>query len=108
MVQQLFGDVEKLKSEIQRLRGLINSFTVGGQVIPRSIAGNVQLPLPIEGAILYGTSIPDWGRLPPPVTAGDDYELDFLDGDVAPSWQIKTGGGGSGDDVFTINMARAL
>lgn len=107
MVQQLFGDVQQMKDEIKRLRGLINSFSVGGRVIPANISGNTQIPLPIEGAIIYGTSVPDWGRLPPPVTAGDDYALKFLDGDVAPSWQLDSSSGG-GDDVFTINMAVAL
>lgn len=106
MVQQLFGDIEKLKAEIKRLRGLVDSFSIGGRIIPHSVISGVQLPLPIEGAIIFGTGVPDWGRLPPPVTAGNDYELDFLDGDTAPSWQIKTGG--AGDDVFTVNMASAL
>lgn len=107
MVQQAFNDIEKLKAEVTRLRGLINSISVGGRVIPNAINANTQIPLPIEGAIIFGTGVPDWGRLPPPVTAGDDYELDFLDGDTAPSWQIKTSGG-AGDDVFTIAMARML
>lgn len=107
MVQQAFNDIEKLKAEVTRLRGLINSFSVGGRIIPAAVNSNVQIPLPIEGAIIFGTGVPDWGRLPPPVTAGNDYELDYLDGDTAPSWQLKTSGG-AGDDVFTINMAANL
>ena len=105
MVQQLFNDTERLKAEVARLRGRLDAFSVGGQLIPNAIISGVQLPLPIEGAILYGTSVPDWARLAPPVTAGDDYKLNFLDGDTAPSWQIDAG---VGDDVFTINMAVAL
>lgn len=36
MVQQLFGDVEKLKAEIKRLRGLVDSFSIGGRIIPHN------------------------------------------------------------------------
>ena len=107
MVQQAFNDIERLKAEVVRLRGRIDAFTVGGQIIPHGIITNTQIPLPIEGAIIFGTAAPDWGRLAPPVTAGDDYALKFLDGDIAPSWQLDTGGGSS-DDVFIINMAVAL
>lgn len=105
MVQQLYNDVEQLKARVAQLRGRLDAFSVGGQVISGSITGGVQLPLPIEGAMLYGTSAPAWGRLAPPVTAGDNYKLNFLDGDTIPSWQIDAG---AGDDVFTIAMASAL
>lgn len=105
MVQQLFGDLEKVKAEIVRLRGRMDAISAGGQLKFNSIVSGVQIPLPIEGAIIYGSDVPEWARLAPPAS-GDDYVLSFLDGDNKPSWQIGTGG--AGDDVFTINMASAL
>lgn len=105
MVQQAFGDIERLKAEVKRLRGRLDAFSVGGAIIPHNIIGGTQIPLPIEGAIIFGTSIPDWGRLPPPAT-GDDYALKYLDAAIQPSWELDTSGGI--DEVFVINMASAL
>lgn len=105
MVQQLYNDLEKLKAEIRRLRGELNAIATGGRIIPNAIpGGGSQLPLPIEGAILFGTGVPEWARLAPPAS-GDDYALKYLDGDSAPSWQLDAG---AGDDMFIINMAAAL
>lgn len=108
MVQQLFSDIKNLQAEVKRLRGRLDAFSTGGQVISGTIIGGVQLPLPIEGGVIYGTTAPAWGRLSPPVTAGNDYALKYLDGDNAPSWQLDTGGSGGGDDVFIIGMAAML
>lgn len=107
MVMQLFHDVEQLRREILRLKGRMDSISVGNKIIPGSISGGVQMPLPIEGAMLYGNGIPEWARLPPP-SPGDDYTLRFIDGATAPSWEV--GGGvsglfyipfGSGEEVFS-------
>lgn len=105
MVQQLFGDLERAKAEIKRLRGRMDAIAVGGRVNPSSITGGVQIPLPIEGAIIYGNTTPEWARLAMP-TPGDDYVLTFIDGDAHPTWQL--GGAVAGDDVFIINMGVAL
>lgn len=90
MVQQLFNSVEHLKAEVRRLRGELNAISSGGRVIPTSISGGggVQLPLPISGAILYGTGVPEWARLAP----GTNGEILTL---VAgfPSWEANASAG---------------
>lgn len=40
MVQQLFNEVERLKAEVKRLRGRVDAFSAGGQIIPGNITFN--------------------------------------------------------------------
>lgn len=105
MVQKFVNDVRALREEVRKLRGEINSLSIGGHILPGVVPGTANIPTPVEGAIIYGTGVPDWARLAPP-SPGDDYTLRFMDGDTAPSWQV--GGAGGGDDVFTVGMAAAL
>lgn len=102
MVQQHINSVRSLREEVRALRGIIRQLSIGGTLIPGVVPGTSSIPDPVAGAILFGTGVPDWGRLAPP-SSGDDYELTFIDGDTAPSWKIR-----QGDEVFTINMAAAL
>lgn len=85
MVQQLFSDLEKLKAEVVRLRGLINSFSSGGQIIQGSITGGSILPPPTPGHVLVGISNTDWGKVPLPAWGwGEGGEGGGGDGDPGP------------------------
>lgn len=102
MVQQAVNRIRTLEDEVRRLSGILRAISIGGTLVPGVVPGGQSLPTPVEGAILFGTGVPDWARLAPP-SSGDDYELTFIDGDTAPSWQVR-----QGDEVFIINMAAAL
>lgn len=98
MVQQLVRKVKDLEDEIRRIRGELNGISIGGKIIPSSIPGGVQLPLPIEGALLYGTGVPDWARL----AIGDEGEVLTVDGGL-PGWRpasstSSSGGGMDGEE----------
>lgn len=88
MVQQLFNQIELLKGEIRRIKGDLHAISSGGMIIPSSISGGggVQMPLPIEGAILYGTSVPEWARL----SIGASGEVLTVVGGL-PNWEPPTG-----------------
>lgn len=64
MVQQLFNDVEKLKAEVRRLRGRIDSFSVGSQIVPGSSPDSPVPTAILEGDIIQATSALLWGRYP--------------------------------------------
>lgn len=88
MVQQLFNTVELLKDEVRRLKGELHAISVGGRIIPNVITSGVQLPLPISGAILYGTGVPEWARLAP----GTNGEILTLVSGF-PSWEPNAAAG---------------
>lgn len=99
-IYKLFNTVETLKTEIRRLRGDINKISTGGQILPNITPGVANIPEPLEGALIYGTSTPSWGRR---AIGAEGEVLTVVSG--LPDWAPGSGGG---DDVFTINMAAAL
>lgn len=99
-IYKLFNTVENLKTEIRRLRGDINKISTGGQILPNITPGAPNLPNPLEGALIYGTSTPSWGRR---AVGSEGDVLTVVSG--VPDWSPSTGGG---DDCFVINMAAAL
>lgn len=100
MVQQLWGDIEKLKAEIRRLRGELRQIASGGTIIGIVNSGGGGTPAPVSGAIMYGTAVPAWARLP----IGSEGEvLTVISG--FPSWEPGAGFGyvpfGSGSESFS-------
>lgn len=101
MVQQLWGDIEKLKAEIRRLRGEIRQIAAGSTVIGVVTgSGSSGLPAPISGSIPYSTAVPAWARLAP----GSEGEvLTMISG--FPNWEPGAGFGyvpfGSGSESFS-------
>ena len=88
MVQQLFSEMEKLKTEIRRLRGRMDSFSAGNQIIPAGIPGTAQVPAPLDGAIIRGNATPAWERLAASVPGASVRNILGLDnGDLRPSWK---------------------
>lgn len=82
MVQQLFSEIERLKAEVARIRGRLDAFSVGGQIIQGSISGGSELPPPTQGHVLIGLSDTVWGKAPFP----------------AWGWDMGDGGGGGDGD----------
>ena len=99
-IYKLFAEQEKIKTEIRRLRGDINKISTGGQILPNITPGAPNLPNPLAGALIYGTSTPSWGRR---AIGAEGEVLTVVSG--LPEWSPSSGGG---DDCFIINMAAAL
>lgn len=104
MVQQLWGDIEKLKAEVRRLRGELRQIAAGSSIIGTITTGGggsgSSTPTPVSGAIMYGTAVPAWARLP----IGSTGEvLTVVSG--FPSWEPGAGFGyvpfGSGSESFS-------
>lgn len=97
MVQQLFDEVERLKAEVKRLRGRVDAFSAGGQIIQGSITGGSTLPPPTPGHVLVGISDTQWGKTPMPAWGWDEGgEGGGGDGDPGPPGPIgPTGAAGS-------------
>jgi hypothetical protein len=92
MVQQIYSEIERLKDEVRRLRGRLNSISVGGS-ITTNVPGTSPVPPAELGAMIVGNATPAWERLPPPLpTSGEKFALTFDDGDTQPVWRP----GGSG------------
>lgn len=62
MVQQLFNDVEILRQEIKRLRGRLDSISVGNKIVPGSVPGTANVPPAVAGFIIVGNATPAWER----------------------------------------------
>ena len=87
MVQQLFNEVERLKAEVKRLRGRIDAFSAGGQIIQGSITGGSTLPPPTPGHVLIGISTTQWGKVPLPLIWDEGGGGGGEDGDPGPPGQ---------------------
>ena len=97
-INSLFNTVEILKTEVRRLRGEILRISVGGTILPNVVPGTANIPNPLEGALIFGTSTSSWGRR---AIGAEGEVLTVVSG--LPDWAP-----GNGDDVFLINMAAAL
>jgi hypothetical protein len=95
MVQQLFGEVEKQKAEIRRLKGRIDSIVAGEQTF---VAIDPLLPDPILGAIIVGNATPLWERLTRPAPSSNERYVLGFDGmqgspyspeDTKPNWKFS-------------------
>jgi hypothetical protein len=88
-IQSLFNEIKKIKDEIRDLNGRLQRIVVGGQVIP-GIPGTTNVPPAVLGAMIVGNATPAWERKEPPtITAGQEYELTFNDGDTQPQWRLQ-------------------
>lgn len=101
MVQQLWGDIEKLKAEIRRLRGELRQIAAGATIVGVVNSGaSGGTPAPVSGSIMYGTVVPAWARLP---IGAEGEVLTVISG--FPSWEPGAGFGyvpfGSGSETFS-------
>lgn len=88
MVQQLFNEMKEIKDEIKRLKGVIRSISVGGQIIPGAMPGSASVPAATDGALIRGNATPGWERLEASIPGAGFRNAVILDnGDVRPSWK---------------------
>lgn len=61
MVQRLFDDIKDLRDEIRRLKGRLDSLSIGTQLLPVSFPSTA-IPPALENALIQGNATPLWAR----------------------------------------------
>jgi hypothetical protein len=87
-MNQYISELERLKAEIRRIRGRLDSISAGNSIIVSQVSGTSQVPNPAQGALIRGNATPKWERLAASVPASGLRNVVGLDnGNIVPSWK---------------------
>jgi hypothetical protein len=87
-MNQIINELERLKTEVRRLRGRLDSISVGNSIIVTQVTGTAQIPNPAQGALIRGNATPKWERLAASVPAASLRNVVGLDnGDTVPAYK---------------------